>query len=143
MFDEYFNGATSLMSKSSVVPTTDASDKRHQTNITPSASTTIAADTTQVDIQTTPKPTTQAPPDTATENINQAEYVMVNKDEFINIFDAPSNELEDSSSRHLEIDGEMCMFALTVSCTESKNIKESMADYAWIEAMQEELHQFE
>nr|GEZ53350.1 hypothetical protein [Tanacetum cinerariifolium] len=71
------------------------------------------------------------------------EYVMVNKDEFINIFDAPSNELEESSSRHLEIDGEMCMFALTVSCTESKNIKESMADYAWIEAMQEELHQFE
>ncbi|GJT74512.1 retrovirus-related pol polyprotein from transposon TNT 1-94 [Tanacetum coccineum] len=27
--------------------------------------------------------------------------------------------------------------------TESKNIKEAMADYAWIEAMQEELHQFD
>ncbi|GJZ93871.1 retrovirus-related pol polyprotein from transposon TNT 1-94 [Tanacetum coccineum] len=45
--------------------------------------------------------------------------------------------------RQLEIDGEMCMFALTVSRTEPKNIKEAMADSAWIEAMQEELHQFD
>ncbi|GKD04687.1 putative ribonuclease H-like domain-containing protein [Tanacetum coccineum] len=45
--------------------------------------------------------------------------------------------------RQLETDGEMCMFALTVSRTELKNIKEAMADSAWIEAMQEELHQFD
>ncbi|GJT21288.1 retrovirus-related pol polyprotein from transposon TNT 1-94 [Tanacetum coccineum] len=37
----------------------------------------------------------------------------------------------------------MCMFALTVSTTEPKNIKEAMADHVWIEAMQEELHQFD
>ncbi|GJR85475.1 retrovirus-related pol polyprotein from transposon TNT 1-94 [Tanacetum coccineum] len=37
----------------------------------------------------------------------------------------------------------MCMFALTVSIIEPKNIKEAMADSAWIEAMQEELHQFD
>ncbi|GJT16646.1 retrovirus-related pol polyprotein from transposon TNT 1-94, partial [Tanacetum coccineum] len=37
----------------------------------------------------------------------------------------------------------MCMFALTVSTAESKNIKEAMADSAWIEAMQDELHQFD
>ncbi|GJR98119.1 putative ribonuclease H-like domain-containing protein [Tanacetum coccineum] len=43
----------------------------------------------------------------------------------------------------LETDGEMCMFALTVSRTEPKNIKESMANSAWIESMQEELHQFD
>nr|GEY47766.1 hypothetical protein [Tanacetum cinerariifolium] len=43
--------------------------------------------------------------------------------------------------RQLELDGEM--FALTVSRTESKNIKEAMADSAWIESMQEELHQFD
>ncbi|GKD45619.1 retrovirus-related pol polyprotein from transposon TNT 1-94 [Tanacetum coccineum] len=35
------------------------------------------------------------------------------------------------------------MFALTVSQTELKNIKEAMADSAWIKAMQEELHQFD
>ncbi|GJR58552.1 retrovirus-related pol polyprotein from transposon TNT 1-94 [Tanacetum coccineum] len=37
----------------------------------------------------------------------------------------------------------MCMFALTVSIVEPKNIKEAMADPAWIEAMQEELYQFD
>nr|GEU82519.1 hypothetical protein [Tanacetum cinerariifolium] len=45
--------------------------------------------------------------------------------------------------RQLESDGEMCMFALTVSRTESKNIKETMTNSAWIESMQEELHQFD
>nr|GEW56121.1 hypothetical protein [Tanacetum cinerariifolium] len=45
--------------------------------------------------------------------------------------------------RQLESDPEMCMFALTVSRTEPKNIKEVMADSAWIESMQEELHQFD
>ncbi|GJT39440.1 retrovirus-related pol polyprotein from transposon TNT 1-94 [Tanacetum coccineum] len=45
--------------------------------------------------------------------------------------------------RQLEIDGEMCMFVLTVSQTEPKNIKEAMADSAWIKSIQEELHQFD
>nr|GFA13980.1 hypothetical protein [Tanacetum cinerariifolium] len=43
----------------------------------------------------------------------------------------------------LESDAEMCMFALTVSRTKPKNIKEAMANSAWIESMQEELHQFD
>ncbi|GKD79796.1 hypothetical protein Tco_1342417, partial [Tanacetum coccineum] len=45
--------------------------------------------------------------------------------------------------RQLETNGEMCMFALAVCRTEPKNIKEAVADSAWIEAMQEELHQFD
>ncbi|GKC79817.1 retrovirus-related pol polyprotein from transposon TNT 1-94 [Tanacetum coccineum] len=45
--------------------------------------------------------------------------------------------------RRLATDPEMCMFALTMSTAEPKNIKEAMADSAWIEAMQEELHQFD
>ncbi|GJX11209.1 hypothetical protein Tco_0201068 [Tanacetum coccineum] len=45
--------------------------------------------------------------------------------------------------RQLATDPEMCMFALTVSIVEPKTIKEAMADSAWIEAMQEELHQFD
>nr|GFB95487.1 hypothetical protein [Tanacetum cinerariifolium] len=45
--------------------------------------------------------------------------------------------------RQLESDAEMCMFALTVSRTEPKNIKEAMADSAWFESIQEELHQFD
>nr|GEZ66472.1 hypothetical protein [Tanacetum cinerariifolium] len=45
--------------------------------------------------------------------------------------------------RQLATDPEMCMFALTVSIAEPKNIKEAMADSTWIEVMQEELHQFD
>ncbi|GJT94231.1 gag-pol polyprotein [Tanacetum coccineum] len=37
----------------------------------------------------------------------------------------------------------MCMCTLTVSTPEPTNIKEAMADHTWIEAMQEELHQFD
>nr|GEZ89424.1 hypothetical protein [Tanacetum cinerariifolium] len=45
--------------------------------------------------------------------------------------------------RQLATDPEMSMFALIVSTAEPKNIKEAMADSAWIEATQEELHQFD
>nr|GEW06931.1 hypothetical protein [Tanacetum cinerariifolium] len=38
---------------------------------------------------------------------------------------------------------EMCVYALSVSTAEPKNIKEAMVDSAWIEVMQEELHQFD
>nr|GEW86572.1 hypothetical protein [Tanacetum cinerariifolium] len=37
----------------------------------------------------------------------------------------------------------MCMFTLTVSTAKPNNIKEAIADSAWIEAMQEELHRFD
>ncbi|GKF41635.1 integrase, catalytic region, zinc finger, CCHC-type containing protein, partial [Tanacetum coccineum] len=43
--------------------------------------------------------------------------------------------------RQLTTDPEMYMFALTVSIVEPKNIKEAMANSAWIEAMQDELYQ--
>nr|GFA19427.1 hypothetical protein [Tanacetum cinerariifolium] len=45
--------------------------------------------------------------------------------------------------RQLATDREMCMFALTVSTAKLKNVKEAMADSAWIEAIQEELYQFD
>nr|GFB85784.1 retrovirus-related Pol polyprotein from transposon TNT 1-94 [Tanacetum cinerariifolium] len=71
-------------------------------------------------------------------------------DEFTNPFCAPAQEVTESSThntvktrRQLATNPEMCMYALTVSTTESKNIKEAMVDSAWIEAMQEKLHQFD
>nr|GEW40147.1 retrovirus-related Pol polyprotein from transposon TNT 1-94 [Tanacetum cinerariifolium] len=42
----------------------------------------------------------------------------------------------------LRSDGDMYMYALTVSIMEPKNVKEAMTDPAWIESMQEELLQF-
>ncbi|GJU35006.1 retrovirus-related pol polyprotein from transposon TNT 1-94 [Tanacetum coccineum] len=42
--------------------------------------------------------------------------------------------------RQLATGPEICMFALTMSTAELKNIKEAMADSAWIKTMQDELH---
>nr|GFC51230.1 integrase, catalytic region, zinc finger, CCHC-type, peptidase aspartic, catalytic [Tanacetum cinerariifolium] len=39
----------------------------------------------------------------------------------------------------LRSDGDMCIYALTVSTMEPKNVKEAMTDPAWIESMQEKL----
>nr|GEV60402.1 retrovirus-related Pol polyprotein from transposon TNT 1-94 [Tanacetum cinerariifolium] len=139
--------------QSSAVTTTDAPYQCQQQNTTP------------LNTQTTPNPTcqvlTQAPTVTSTENIHQAEMIsgnaQVEDEEFVNIFCTlvqdrgetlsqqdignPSQSIR--TRRQLESDGEMCMLALIVSRTEPKNIKEAMADYAWIESMQEELHQFD
>nr|GEV23420.1 retrovirus-related Pol polyprotein from transposon TNT 1-94 [Tanacetum cinerariifolium] len=42
----------------------------------------------------------------------------------------------------LQSDGDMCMYALTLSTMDPKNVKEAMIDPEWIESMQEELLQF-
>nr|GFB80575.1 hypothetical protein [Tanacetum cinerariifolium] len=42
----------------------------------------------------------------------------------------------------LRSDGNMCMYALTVSTMEPKNVKEAMTDPAWIDSLHEELLQF-
>nr|GFB00991.1 Gag-Pol polyprotein [Tanacetum cinerariifolium] len=138
MFNELLNGTSQVVSKSSDVSTADALNQRQQHNTTPLNNQIITAPTCQVP--------THAPTVASTENMNQAEmveeYAQVENDEFINIFCMPVQDRGETSSHHLESDGEMCMFALTVSQTEPKNIKEAMADSAWIESMQEELHQF-
>ncbi|GKB55421.1 putative ribonuclease H-like domain-containing protein [Tanacetum coccineum] len=42
----------------------------------------------------------------------------------------------------LRTDGDMCIYALTVSTIEPRNVKEAMTKPAWIDSMQEELLQF-
>ncbi|GJQ94981.1 retrovirus-related pol polyprotein from transposon TNT 1-94 [Tanacetum coccineum] len=42
----------------------------------------------------------------------------------------------------LRTNGDMCIYALTVSTMEPKNVNEAMTNPAWIESMQEELLQF-
>nr|GEX52519.1 hypothetical protein [Tanacetum cinerariifolium] len=81
----------------------------------------------------------------------------VQDDEFTNPFCALTQKEAESPTRtslwksikasakktQLAMDPKMCMYALTVSTPKLKNIKEAMADSARIEAMQEELHQFD
>ncbi|GKE04174.1 hypothetical protein Tco_1396192 [Tanacetum coccineum] len=61
MFDELLNGTTQVVPKSSAITTVDASNQRQQQHTTPSTSTTVATDTPLLNIQTTPKTTSQAP----------------------------------------------------------------------------------
>nr|GEZ38352.1 uncharacterized mitochondrial protein AtMg00810-like [Tanacetum cinerariifolium] len=144
MFDELLNGSSKVVSKSFAVSFADASNQ-HQQHKTPLNNHTTPATTCQV--------LTLALTVTSSENINQAENNQVADDKFINIFctstkDHPLEQVIGNPSqsvrtrRQLESDAEMCIFALTVSRTEPKNIKEAMANSAWIESMQEELHQF-
>nr|GEV04329.1 hypothetical protein [Tanacetum cinerariifolium] len=42
----------------------------------------------------------------------------------------------------LKTDGDMCIYALTINIVEPKIVKESLTDLAWIESMQEKLHQY-
>nr|GFA55882.1 hypothetical protein [Tanacetum cinerariifolium] len=78
---------------------------------------------------------------------------MVDGNTFVNPFaNSPtsaaassSHQNVDPSNMHtnqLRSDGDMCMYALSVSILEPKNVKEAMTDPAWIDSMQEELLQF-
>nr|GEZ38743.1 retrovirus-related Pol polyprotein from transposon TNT 1-94 [Tanacetum cinerariifolium] len=80
----------------------------------------------------------QAPiqPETVADNVPNA---MFDANIFVNPFATPSTILTRNQFRS---DGDMCMYALTVSTMEPKNVKEAMTDPAWIESMQEELFQF-
>nr|GEY35765.1 hypothetical protein [Tanacetum cinerariifolium] len=62
---------------------------------------------------------------------------------FVNPFANPSTSVaESSSANQLRSDGDMCVYALTVSTMEPKNVKEALTDPTWIDSMQEELLQF-
>nr|GEV76772.1 hypothetical protein [Tanacetum cinerariifolium] len=101
-------------------------------------------------------------PETVADNVSNA---MFDANTFVNPFATPSTSAVESSSsqytkdhpleqvigepsrpvltrNQLRFDGDMCMYALTVSIIEPKNVKEVMTDPAWIESMQEELLQF-
>ncbi|GJZ17746.1 retrovirus-related pol polyprotein from transposon TNT 1-94 [Tanacetum coccineum] len=132
--DEFFNDGTSRVNKSS-----SPTDNSTQQDTPPT-----------MNIHPTSEPSTPTNVHAEENNDNQAE--------FTNPFCTPVQEVVESSScnivrgdpskpvqtrRQLATDPEMCMFALTVSTVEPKKIKEAMADSAWIETMQEELHQFD
>ncbi|GKA99164.1 hypothetical protein Tco_0827101 [Tanacetum coccineum] len=119
LYDEFFIDSTSRVNKSSSPTDNSAPQDTHpSTNIHP-----------------TSKPSTPTNVHVEENNDNQAK--------FTNPFCTSVQENAESSSRNIASANKTTMFALTVSIVEPKNIKEAMADSAWIEAMQEELHQFD
>nr|GEX98639.1 hypothetical protein [Tanacetum cinerariifolium] len=135
IFNELLNVSTHVVSKSFAETTADAPNQCQQQHTTPLITQTTSEPTCQVP--------SQAPTVTSTENINQAETISENAQDhpLEQVIGNPSQSVR--TRLQLESDGEMCMFVITVSRTEPKNIKEAMADSAWIELMQEELHQFD
>ncbi|GJX92300.1 hypothetical protein Tco_0345626 [Tanacetum coccineum] len=165
MFDELLNGTTQVVSKYSAITTVGAPNQCQQQHTTPSTLTTIAADTPPLNIETTPetqvkhqlkhqlsllirtlfklKPIKNMHKLTKTNlSTSLVHRTCWTKDHSLEqVIGNPSQSIRIRCQ--LETNGEMCMFALTVIRTEPKNIKETMADFACIEAMQEELHQFD
>nr|GEU73362.1 hypothetical protein [Tanacetum cinerariifolium] len=153
MFDELLNGSSQVVSKSFAITTADAPNQRQQEN------------TTLLNNQTTPDPTfendefvnifstlVQDRGETSSRHVdssNMHTFYQHHPSEHRWTKDHPLEQVIRNPSqlvrtrRQLESDGEMCMFALTVSRTELKNIKEAMVNSAWIESMQEELYQFD
>nr|GEX67327.1 retrovirus-related Pol polyprotein from transposon TNT 1-94 [Tanacetum cinerariifolium] len=83
-------------------------------------------------------------PETIADNVPNA---MFDANTFVNPFATPSTMIREPSRpvltrNQLRFDGDMCMYALTVSTMEPKNVKEAITDLAWIKSMQEELLQF-
>nr|GEU73323.1 hypothetical protein [Tanacetum cinerariifolium] len=120
-----------------------------------------ASSNPSTNVQPTSAPSTHINVHAEENNIDQAEEgENLQDDQFTNPFCTSVQEEAESSSSNLEqvrrnpsrpvqtrrqlaTDSEMYMFILTVSTAEPRNIKEAMADSAWIEAMQDELHQFD
>ncbi|GJU83403.1 integrase, catalytic region, zinc finger, CCHC-type containing protein [Tanacetum coccineum] len=138
LYHEFFNACTSCVNKSSSLTDNSAQQVTLPT----------------MNIHPTSEPSTSTNVHAKENNDNQAEDTQ---HEFTNPFyseyqwtkDHPLTQVHGNPSKpvqtrqHLETDPEMCMSTLTVSTVELKNIKEAMADSAWIEAMQEELHWFD
>ncbi|GJV95812.1 retrovirus-related pol polyprotein from transposon TNT 1-94 [Tanacetum coccineum] len=72
---------------------------------------------------------------------HQSEHRWTKDHRLEQVRENPSKPVQ--TRRQLATDLELSMFALTVSTAKPKNIKEAMADSAWIEAMQDELYQFD
>nr|GEW76272.1 retrovirus-related Pol polyprotein from transposon TNT 1-94 [Tanacetum cinerariifolium] len=143
MFDELLNGSSKVVSKSSAVTIADAHNQQ------------MIAENDQVEndefinIFCTPVQDRGETSSRHVDSLNMHTFYQHHPSKHHWTKDHPLEHIIGNPSqsvrtrRQLESDGEMCMFALTMSRTEPKNIKEAMADSAWIELMQKELHQFD
>nr|GFA00275.1 hypothetical protein [Tanacetum cinerariifolium] len=144
MYDDYIGGQPSSTART-VPPAQEPQVRQLST-----ASTTIA--------DTAPIPTNSSSLATnitiTSQNVDELNLnAMVDANTFVNPFTNSSTSAAASSSHQnvdpsnmhtnqLRSNGDMCMYGLSVSTMEPKNVKEVMTDPAWIDSMQEELLQF-
>nr|GFA75649.1 hypothetical protein [Tanacetum cinerariifolium] len=143
MYDDYIGGQPSATART-VLPVQEPQVRQSST-----ASTTIA--------DTAPIPTNSSSLATNPFTLQDVDELnpnaMVDGNTFVNPFANSSTSVAASSSHQnvdpsnmhtnqLRSDGDMCMYALSMSTMEPKNVKEAMTDPAGIDSMQEELLQF-
>nr|GEU59593.1 hypothetical protein [Tanacetum cinerariifolium] len=136
MYDDYIGGQPSATARN-VPPAQEP--QVHQSS---TASTTVA--------DTAPIPTNSSSlatnvPITSQDVDELNPNAMVDDNTFVNPFANPSTREPSRpvlTRNQLRSDGDMCMYSLTVSTMEPKNVKEAMTDPAWIDSMQQELLQF-
>ncbi|GKE04644.1 retrovirus-related pol polyprotein from transposon TNT 1-94, partial [Tanacetum coccineum] len=154
MYDDYIGGHQSFAPRTApaalapqVLQTPTATTTTTDTAPTPTNSSSQATNF-PITLQDVDKFETQQhvqhQPATITDNVPNT---MFDENTFVNLFATPSTMIEEPSRpiltrNQLRSDGDMCMYALTVSSVEPKNVKEAMTDPAWIESMKEELLQF-
>ncbi|GJR93117.1 retrovirus-related pol polyprotein from transposon TNT 1-94 [Tanacetum coccineum] len=81
---------------------------------------------------------------TALDLSNMHKFHQVQHSTHIWIKAHPLEQVIGDPSKHvIQTAPKVCMYALTVSTLEAKNIKEAMSDHSWIESMQDELQKFE
>nr|GEY59025.1 retrovirus-related Pol polyprotein from transposon TNT 1-94 [Tanacetum cinerariifolium] len=141
MYDDYIGGQPSATART--IPPAQEPQVRQ----------TSTASTTTVDIAPTPTNSSSLVTNILISSQDVDELnpnAMVDGNTFVNPFAnsstsataSSSSQNVDTSNMHtnqLRSDGDMCMYALSVSTMEPKNVKEAMTDPAWIDSMQEEL----
>ncbi|GJS80728.1 retrovirus-related pol polyprotein from transposon TNT 1-94 [Tanacetum coccineum] len=160
LYEEYYATSTPEVSNNS---TANTLDNEH----TPSSSSIIVEEDEAPQIVSTSEEPANTEPNTPVSNENVDELVLEDVAELNEIDPSNMHEFHQTyrstdkwtknhlieqvigdpskpvMTRHrLHTDAEMRMYALTVSTTESKNIKEAMLDHSWIESMQDELNRF-
>ncbi|GJT47920.1 retrovirus-related pol polyprotein from transposon TNT 1-94 [Tanacetum coccineum] len=142
MFDEYFNPPPSVVSLVRVVAAprpTDPTGSPSSTSIdqaAPSASTSSTIHETQSLVNY----------DGVEEPLQPTQLV---DDLFLNILTSKPKNVIGNPSRHvstrkqLQTDAMWCFFDAFLTSVEPKNFKEAMLESSWIDAMQEEIHEFE
>ncbi|GKA32878.1 putative ribonuclease H-like domain-containing protein [Tanacetum coccineum] len=161
MYDDHIGGQPSAAPRTipaaqapqvlqTLMPTTTTADTALTPTNSLSQATSIPSSSQNVDELETQQQHSQPHPASTTNNVPNA---MFDDNTFVNSFATPSTNhpLEQVigepsrpvlTKNQLKSDGDMCMYALTVSTMEPKNVNEAMTDPAWIESMQEELLQF-
>nr|GEV50071.1 integrase, catalytic region, zinc finger, CCHC-type, peptidase aspartic, catalytic [Tanacetum cinerariifolium] len=143
MFNELLNGSSKVVSKSSIVSTTDAPNQQmveEYAQVENDEFINILYTLVQGRGETSSRHVDSSNMHTFYQH-HLYEHRWTKDHPLEQVIGNPSQSVR--TRHHLESDSEMCMFALTVCQTEPKNIKESMADSVWIESMQEELYQFD